>query len=236
MHTLHSSFLKITALVLLLAAGFTAKPQGGPQRNPLYDLQKVHFGFSIIGNYARLKFTPAPDLLDFDTMKNIRVQDFPGFGVGGIMSVRLGEYWDYRTMFNIQFAQRNMLFTFRNDQTKEIPIESTYLEIPMLLKYKSKRHGNTRFYAIAGITYRYDFASDVDTERSNAKPIVALSPNTFAYDIGFGLDFYFEFFKFSPELKVSNTFMNALVPDPYFYASSLKNISPKMIQFSLHFE
>jgi hypothetical protein len=215
------------------------KAQSGPERTPLYDLQKIHFGFSIIGNYARLKYAPNPAMFNKevnDTIKNIGVKDFPGFGVGGIMNIRMGDYWDLRTMFNIQFAQRNMYFTFRNDVVKEIPIESTYLEIPMLVKYKSKRHGNTRFYMIGGVTYRYDFASDQDTERSNSKPIVALTPNTFSYDVGCGLDFYFEFFKFSPEIKISNSFVNALVPDPYFYASSLKNISPKLVQFSLHFE
>ena len=78
------------------------------------------------------------------------------------------------------------------------------MEIPFQLKYKSKRNHNKRFYWVGGATYRYDFASDIDTERSNTKPIVALYPATFSYDFGAGLDLYYEFFKFSPEIRISN--------------------------------
>jgi hypothetical protein len=206
------------------------------ERNPLYDLNKIHFGFAINGNQAKMRFTTAQNYLGLDTMRGISAVEFPGFGVGGIMNIRMGDYWDFRTMMNITFAQRNLIYTFKDGAKTELKIESTYLEFPLLVKYKSKRHRNVRFYGIGGITYRYDFSSDVDTERSNSKPIVALYPNTFSYDIGCGLDFYFEFFKFSPEIKISNAFTNALVPDPYFYASSLKSVSPKLLQFSLLFE
>lgn len=230
MHVIHRNSL-ILLLISIFAFGAAAQ-----ERTPLYDLQKIHFGFAIMGNQAKMRYTTSPDFLNLDTMKTIRSEAVPGFGVGGIMNVRISDYWDFRTQMNITFAQRNMYFTFNNNDIKEVNIESTYLEIPLLLKYKSKRHRNVRFYAISGVTYRYDFASDIDTERSNTKPIVALYPNTFSYDVGCGLDFYFEFFKFSPEIKISNGITNALVPDPYFYASSLKSISPKLLQFSLLFE
>lgn len=211
-------------------------PSKAQERNPLYDLQKIHFGFAIIGNDARLKYSTSENYLNMDTINHMSAKSFPGFGVGGIMNVRVADYWDLRTMLNITFAQRNMYYTFKNGEEKEIPIESTYLEIPLLLKYKSKRHRNVRFYALGGASYRYDFASDKETERSNTKAIVALQPNTFSYDVGCGLDFYFEYFKFSPELKLSTSINNALVKDPYFYSSSLQGVYPKLVQFSFLFE
>jgi hypothetical protein len=225
---------KIIVTVLFLVS--VCSSVEAQERNPLYDLTKIHFGFAINGNQAKMRYTTSPDYLSLDTMRGISAVEFPGFGVGGIMNIRIADYWDLRTMMNITFAQRNLEYTFKNGEKKEITIESTYLEFPLLVKYKSKRHRNVRFYGIGGVTYRYDFSSDRDTERSNSKPIVALYPNTFSYDIGCGFDFYFEFFKFSPEIKISNAFTNALVPDPYFYASSLKSISPKLLQFSLLFE
>jgi hypothetical protein len=91
-------------------------------------------------------------------------------------------------------------------------------------------------YALAGFTYRFDFTSDADTDRSDTKPIVALYPNTLSYDVGIGLDIYYEFFKFSPEIKLSNGIGNQLVPDEFVYASSLGRVSPKLIQFSLIFQ
>ena len=204
--------------------------------NPLYDIQKVHFGFSIIGNYGKLKYTTAPDFLDNDTVQQINTKSFPGFGVGGIMNIRLAKYWDFRTMVNIQFVERHLEYRFKGGDIQLAKINSTYMEIPFLLKYKSKRNKNARLYWVGGATYRYDFASDINTDRSNTKPIVALYPATFSYDIGAGLDLYFPYFKFSPEIRISNGVGNALAKDPFIYASSLSKVSPKLVQFFLHFE
>jgi Outer membrane protein beta-barrel domain len=225
-----SSYLLI---IILLLIGPVAKAQ---EINPLYDIQKVHFGFSIIGNWGKLKYTTSQDFMDVDTIQQINTKSFPGFGVGGIMNVRVADYWDFRTMVNIQFVERHLQYNFKGGEVQTAKINSTYMEIPFLLKYKSKRNKNARLYWVGGATYRFDFASDIDTDRSNTKPIVALNPVTFSYDLGAGLDLYFPYFKFSPEVRISNGIGNSLVKDPFIYASSLSRMSPKLIQFFLHFE
>ncbi len=225
--------IKSFILGLLITVGSTLHAQ---EINPTYDLHRVHFGFSIIGNYGKLKYNTASNFLDNDTIQTINTSSFPGFGVGGIMNLKVADYWDFRTMVNIQFVERHLLYNFRGGAVETAKINSTYMEIPFQLKYKSKRNHNKRFYWVGGATYRYDFASDIDTERSNTKPIVALYPATFSYDFGAGLDLYYEFFKFSPEIRISNGLGNSLVPDSFIYSSSLSRMSPKLIQFFLHFE
>ena len=225
--------IKSFILGLLITVSSTLHAQ---EINPTYDLHRVHFGFSIIGNYGKLKYNTASNFLDNDTIQTINTSSFPGFGVGGIMNLKVAEYWDFRTMVNIQFVERHLLYNFRGGAVETAKINSTYMEIPFQLKYKSKRNHNKRFYWVGGVTYRYDFASDIDTERSNTKPIVALYPATFSYDFGAGLDLYYEFFKFSPEIRISNGLGNSLVPDSFIYSSSLSRMSPKLIQFFLHFE
>ncbi len=224
---------RLLVILLVIAVNTTSK---GQEINPTYDLHKIHFGFSIIGNYGKLKYTTASDFMNNDTIQTINTNSFPGFGVGGIMNIKLAEYWDFRTMVNIQFVERHLEYRFRGGEIQTAKINSTYMDIPLQLKYKSKRNHNKRFYWVGGATYRYDFASDIDTERSNTKPIVALYPATFSYDFGAGFDFYYEFFKFSPEIRISNGIGNSLVPDSFIYASSLSRMSPKLIQFFLHFE
>ena len=208
----------------------------GQEINPTYDLHRIHLGFSIIGNYGKLKYNTASDFMDNDTIQTINTNSFPGFGVGGIMNLKVAEYWDFRTMVNIQFVERHLMYNFRGGDIQTAKVNSTYMEIPFQMKYKSKRNHNKRFYWVGGVTYRYDFASDIDTERSNTKPIVALYPATFSYDFGAGLDLYYEFFKFSPEIRISNGLGNSMVPDSFIYSSSLSRMSPKLIQFFLHFE
>jgi hypothetical protein len=196
----------------------------------------VRFGFGLMGNTAKLKFTTAPGVIASDTLKNIETQRYPGFGLGGLLNVRLSESFDIRTMVNINFARRDMNYQFNGKVSKTAELESTYMEIPLALKFKSDRHKNSRLYVLGGVTYRFDFTSDIDTDRSNTKPIVALYPNTFSYDIAVGMDFYFQFFKLSPEVKLSNGLGNQLVPDGFVFASSLERVSPKLLQFSIIFQ
>ncbi len=229
----NKTFLKSGLLGLIMVLANIGHAQ---EINPTYDLHRLHFGFSIIGNYGKLKYTTASDFMNNDTIQTIQTNSFPGFGVGGIMNVKIAEYFDFRTMVNIQFVERHLQYNFRGGNIETAKINSTYMEIPLQIKYKSKRNHNKRFYWVGGATYRYDFASDIETERSNTKPIVALYPATFSYDVGAGLDLYYEFFKFSPEIRISNGLGNSLVPDEFIYASSLSRMSPKLVQFFLHFE
>lgn len=219
----------------LIIVSFISK---GQEINPLYDLKKFHFGFNILFNTGKFKYSTASNYFDnrFDTLQEIQAVNYPNFGLGGLVNIRLNDYMDLRSMLNIQFAQRNMVYKFKGGEEKDVKVESTYMEIPVYLKLKSKRHNNLRFYVFGGATFRHDFASDIDTDRSDTKPVLGLRPNTFSYDVGFGFDIYYEYFKFSPEFKISNTIGNILVNDPFLYASSLNAISPKLIQISLCFE
>lgn len=206
------------------------------QLNPLYDRKPIRFGFGLMGSTAKLKYSVSDNNLNYDSLKLIESVSYPGFGLGGLVNFRLADHWDIRTMLNIQFARRDMNYIFNKDVVKTPSIESTYMEIPLTFEYKSRRHKNIRIYVLGGFTYRYDFTSDVDTDRSDTRPIVALYPNSFSYDLGFGLDLYYDYFKFSPEVKLSNGLGNQLVPDEFVYASSLRRVSPKLLQFSLIFQ
>ena len=152
------------------------------------------------------------------------------------MNFHITEFWDVRTMVIVQvMSQRNLTYHFKGGVEKTALLQSTYFEIPLLLKYKSERHKNFRFYVIGGLGYRYNFTNDAETERSETKPVVGLNASTFHYDLGFGFDLYYPYFKFSPELKLSNDIFNALVKDNYIYTRSLNGIYPKLIQLSASF-
>lgn len=229
----HLHRIKLTLVCLFIGVGFAAKAQ---QINPLYDRRPVRFGFAIMGNSAKLKFAVKDNNLNYDSLKMVESAFYPGFGLGGLVNFRLADQWDLRSQINIQFARRDMNYVFNKNVNKLAEMEATYMEIPLNFEYKSERHKNTRVYILGGLTYRFDFTSDAETDRSDTKPIVALYPNTFSYDIGVGLDLYYDFFKFSPEIKLSNGLGNQLVPDAFVYASSLSRVSPKLLQFSLIFQ
>lgn len=171
-----------------------------------------------------------------DTLRNVTVKNFPGIGLGAITNIRLGNYWDIRIMTPvISFVQRNLVYDYPTGK-KEVKIESAYCDASLLIKYKSMRRKNSRLYVIGGGRMSYDFASTIAKNRGLQNPVVSLVPLTYGWEAGFGLDVYFEYFKFSPEVKICNTFGNALYKDGYIFTNVIEKISPQLIQISLHFE
>jgi hypothetical protein len=230
----------MTRFLAILITVFIGRVATAQMNDPLYDLnQKVHFGFSIIGTYGKMKFSRNEHFfsLPIDTLNSITTTNFPGRGVGGIVNFHLNEFWDLRTMAIVQvMSQRNLTYHFKGGMTKTAMLQSTYFEVPLLIKYKSVRHKNFRMYVIGGIGYRYNFTSDAETERSATKPIVGMKASTINYDLGFGFDLYYPYFKFSPELKFSFGMRDLTVQENTIYTVGLDRVSSRAIYISFLFE
>jgi hypothetical protein len=222
---------KIIAILLLLTTGAWAQPN-----LEQYDNKWIHFGFSLTMNNASVRVDAQHSYFRTDTLRQIKQTSFPGIGLGALTNFRLGEFFDIRVMLPcISFVQRNLTYDFDNTQ-KVVKIESAYCDGSLLLKYKSSRRKNVRAYVIGGVRASYDLASTINQNRSIKSPVVSLVPFTYGYEAGFGLDIYFPYFKFSPELKFCNTVNNALYKDGYLYTDAISKITPQMVVFSLHFE
>jgi hypothetical protein len=118
-------------VILLFMVGRSAYSQ---MNDPLYDLnQKIHFGFSVIGTYGKMKFTRNQDFFNVnDTLENITTTNFPGLGVGGIINFHLNEFWDLRTLAIVQvMSQRNLTYHFKGGIEKRAMLQSTYFEVPV---------------------------------------------------------------------------------------------------------
>lgn len=201
-----------------------------------YDLKKIHFGFTVSTNSSRIRIDRRTDLVGQDTVKSVTHTGVPGIGLGAITNIHLGNNWDARLLFPvINFVQRDLHYEFTNSK-KTTPIESAYCDASLQIKFKSDRRKNVRVYVVGGARGSYDLSSTIKQERSITKPVVSLKPVTFGYELGFGLDMYFEYFKFSPEIKFTNTVGNALYKDGYIYTNVLNGLSPQLIQISFHFE
>lgn len=221
----------IIALFLLTAARSWAQPN-----LEQYDNRWIHFGFSLTMNNASVRVDANHDYFKNDTLKTITQTSFPGIGLGALTNFRVSNSFDIRVMLpSISFVQRNLTYDFENTQ-KVVKIESAYCDGSLLLKYKSARRKNVRAYVIGGFRASYDLASTIKQNRSLKSPVVSLVPFTYGYEAGFGLDIYFPYFKFSPELKFCNTVNNALYKDGYLYTEAINKIVPQMVVFSLHFE
>jgi hypothetical protein len=227
-------------LVLILAALAACAQRTKVENLPKYDKQPIHFGFSLGINKADFRVKKSPDLFGFDSLYNVDNFKQTGFNLGIVMNLRLGEYFDLRFIPDLAFAERDLQYTFYLNGKQQKPttlkkIESTFLEFPLYLKFKSERVGNFRAYVIAGGQYSIDMVSQAKVENAD-KEFVKLKRNDYGYTIGVGLDFYLEMFKFSPEFKMYNGLDNLLVPDNTIFARSLSGLNSKIFMFSLLFE
>ena len=109
------------------------------------------------------------------------------------------------------------------------------LDFPIHIKYKSARYNNFRAYLIGGIKYSLDIASQ-DKIDDEGKEIVKLKKNDLMGELGFGLDFYLEYFKFSPQIKISYGILNLLKKDQSVYTQSIKSLNTNGWMLSFTFE
>jgi hypothetical protein len=224
----------LTLAVLIIP---TAEAFAQAKNNPLYDYNKqIHFGFTVGTNIAGLNYELSDEFRRNDTLLGIEKQRFPGITLGAIANLHLGDHFDLRFLPTLALSERAVKYKFKDEPTIQKNIESVLIEAPLTMKFKSVRHRNTRFYVIAGGKISWDMSSEADKEQNPFEPFLALEPRSFYYEFGFGFDFYFPFFKFSPEIKVSRGLTNILSEDRFVFSESFSSLKSNMIFISFHFE
>ncbi len=208
-----------------------------PRNIPGYDYKKLHFGFTVGLNTMDfgIKRSLGNELIPDETMVE------PGFQVSIVSDLRLTDNLNLRFLPGISFGQRRLSFYNSNDSTldTEMKIESSFLDFPLLLKYRAKRLNNIRPYLIGGINYRYDMAAKKGFDE-NSNVYIRLKPSDIYFEMGFGMDYYLTFFKFSTELKLGVGMLNMLVDQPEQghpkYVNAIDRLNSYLVMLCFHFE
>jgi hypothetical protein len=207
-----------------------------PLNLPNYDNKPIHFGFLIGLNTLDFKLTPVSNVED--ELFVIQSQSQKGFNLGVVSNMRLGNNLDFRFIPTLSLAERRIFYTL-NDNTvltdENKKIESTFIEFPVSIKYKSSRYNNGRAYIMTGLKYSLDLASQRNIDDEGLE-IVKIKKDDFLYEIGLGLDFYLPYFKFSPELKANFGLTNLVVNDGSIYSRSIKGMKTRGFSISFTFE
>ena len=163
-----------------------------------YDEKPIHFGF-LFGFTSTNYFVNADQAVLGDDMVVRSPRNF-GFQIGGLMNYAFNPHVEMKTGLNIALYDREL--QFNNDPKSMIRRESTWLEIPLLVKYRSIRRKNHRVYVIGGVKF--------GVEANVKKKSSALSANTadLSLEYGVGFENFFQFFKFTPELRFSHGLLN----------------------------
>lgn len=206
------------------------------------DHKIIHFGFTI--GFNTMDFGIKSSLAPYGADSTVLIPELnnlsPGFHVSVVSSLRLSDNFDFRFLPGISLGQRNILFYNQNKIVeKEMNIESTFIDLPFLIKYKADRIKNYRPYLIGGVNIRNDMARNKEFNDDEGI-YIKLKPFDIYYEVGFGLDFYLAYFKLSTEVKYSVGTRNVVSSDASQdypqYANAIDELNSRMFMFSLHFE
>tara|TARA_B000000557_G_C20748933_1_gene432027 strand:- start:178 stop:891 length:714 start_codon:yes stop_codon:yes gene_type:complete len=226
-------------LNIFLCLNVVAQQYKKPQNLPRYDHKKIHFGFTLGINELNFNLKKNSNTIDNDSLLTLYTKSQKGFNLGIVSNFRIGKYADLRFIPALIFGERHLEYTLTKDNEtstfeKKI-IESTLIDFPISIKYKSERYNNFRTYLLAGIKYSMDIASQ-DKIDDEGEEIIKLKKDDLLGEVGFGIDFYLEYFKFSPEIKLSYGFLNIISKDDSGYTKLINDLNTNGWMLSFTFE
>jgi len=183
-----------------------------------FDKKRLSWGF-ILGlnsydfdfNYKETPTGQTPAL-----NKDIQVNRSLGFTVGLLGNLRINDYLDLRLEPVVTFAERNLVFSgpsFDTSSKSLREVRSTYVHLPLLLKISTKRLNNFKPFIIGGVSTSLNLSSNEPNPDDNSVGEFRMRTNTNYYEIGFGIDFYLFYFKFTPSIRGVFAMTDELVPD-----------------------
>jgi hypothetical protein len=198
-------FLTLFVCTTGLRAQFNEKPILNLENE---DKALLNWGYFLGFNQYDFKFEYRNDLQDILVDKTI------GFNVGLIGELRLHEHFDLRFEPGLFYGTRTLGFpgfTEENDAIRDV--KSTYVNFPLLLKVSTKRIGNWKPFLVGGVSASLNLGSNEASLDDNSSGTFRMKKQVFNYELGFGIDFYTEYFKFSPSIRGVFAITDELIPD-----------------------
>jgi hypothetical protein len=141
-----------------------------------------------------------------------------GFNLGFVIDYRLHQNISLRFEPGLMSNTKELTFIDPNVDPNvthnfKRDISSTYLHLPLLLKFSTNRYKYVRPYIIGGASYDYNFSSNETNSKDNYDAEFRMTSSNFMYEVGIGMEFYFYYFKFSPSIRGIFAINNEIIPD-----------------------
>ena len=256
--------MKKTILIVtgLLLAIFLFNTQAFAQKRkvqnlPTYDQKPYRFGFILGLNHMLFSVKPtdsltvkkwgqeqSPDFFaDSLFVQSVTSSPTPGFTIGIVGILRTGHNSELRFVPSLSFGERLLnysILTYNDGDAllidREKSVTSTTVDFPLSFIYKSKRLNNMRMYVLGGAKYSLDLASQKKKENSGSDVTVKIKKNDISLEVGAGVDFYADLFKFGIEIKMGYGFNNLVIHEGNLYSDSIDKLNSKVFLLSFTFE
>ena len=229
----------VTYILLLLLPLFAVAQERKVQNKPYIDFRRLHYGFFIGTHMQDMEFVNNGFVTENGESWFADIATYnPGFSVGVLADLRLNTYMALRAIPTMHFGQN--IVRFREQQSGETSkqsVKTTYIAIPVHVKFAAERFNNYRPYVTAGVSPMWNLTVKKQQQ-------LLFRKFDFMIEVGFGCDFYLPFFKLIPELKFSFSPLdvlkkerNDLLDANYLkFTQSVDRVTSKMVTLSLYFE
>lgn len=179
-----------------------------------FDKKLLTWGFFLGLNSYDYQFNYERDQPDILVETNV------GFSVGLISNLRISNHFDLRFEPGLFITQRNLQYdpSYFNglefsDADLMREVKSTYVHFPLLLKVSTKRLNNFKPFILAGLSTSINLSSNEENPDDNSAGEFRSTKNVLFYELGIGIDFYNQWFKFTPSIRGIFAMNDELVRD-----------------------
>ncbi len=207
------------------------------KNNPNYDERRLTYGFLIALHKTSFQLNYSDQFVNdpaLDTLHSVTADWSPGFVLGFIVNYRIADFFDIRLTPQVAFYESKVRYQNTNGTHQDQLVETTMVEFPLLLKYKSERRDNVRMYMIGGIKPGIDASGKKKLDTSTES--LEVKGTNLSLEAGMGFDLYFPLFKFSPELRYSRGLINILGNATNEYGQPLQRINTNTITLYFLFQ
>ena len=205
-------FVQFILLFLLCSFAFGQTKKVKIKNLQNFDKQKIHFGYYLGLNQYNFK-------IDYKQNPEYSTQMIEQFGlnIGLIGDLRVSEYLNLRFEPGLHTNKGSIKFNERSGFSQESDtlrsVKSTYIHLPVLLKFSSKRINNFRPFILAGVSTDFNLSSNHKNTDDNFSNVFRTEKQNINYELGLGFDFYLFYFKFSPSIRGIFSLQNEIIPD-----------------------
>ena len=233
-------FLTLLIFIVLGSSSYAQKFKQERYKN--FDKRMFHFGFMLGFNSSDFTVYQNVNAYEQFGLKLLENDAQPGGQLGILTTMKLGTpVLRLRFIPTLSFQERLLRYTFEDtvlnkDEIGEERVNSTNLDFPLMLQFRTKRLNNFAAYVLVGGQYSIDLQSQEKASQNYIDPYIKIRRNDVQGQIGGGLEFFAPYFKFGIELKYSHGFMNSFIQDNTNIANPINKLYNKVWSLSLIFE
>ena len=230
----------IASIVMFVFALCLTAQERKVQNRPYIDQRRFHYGF-LLGLHIQDIELENNGYIDPENGEQwyAEIDNYsPGFTVGILGDLRLNNHLSLRVSPTIHFGQKHGVYHEQRSGIDSTQVfKSTYISVPIDVKFAAPRYNNFRPYLIAG----FNPMIDLTARKHDA---LRLKPFDLYLEVGMGCDIYLPFFKLNPEIKFCFGLLDILQKDRsdlidgtlMKYTKSVNSGHSNMIVLTFNFE